>query len=315
MTTYYPHTENEIGCPLRNRQDLRIAASILLLCFTSLPRASGDDSTYARELKQAGHSVKLDKEGRLVGLTLNKSENLSDAEYEKLGTLSHIRQLTFYGNCKMTDAQAEHIAKLVSLEELAINGTALSDTGFKHIGKLKNLRKLIFWHLGWQKVPITGAGFAELANCTKLETFGFAGSTIGDEGLKALANVKQLKHLEFYHTRVTDSGLAQLKPLSQLQTVNVGPQYSMRLGDAGLATLAAMPSLEKITYSETILTYDGSLKQLKSLRQLKALVVSHTEIAEGDLQKLRAEIPDVKIEHSPPEPKMLEQMRRALEKR
>jgi hypothetical protein len=291
---------------------------ILKACLTALVligSVRADDQTYARELKEAGHSVKLDRDGHLVGLTLNKSENLTDADYQRLGTLMHLKQLTFYGNCKMTDANAEHIGKLATLEELAINGTALSDDGFKHLGKLAQLRKLIFWHLGWQKVPITGSGFAELASCPKLETFGFAGSTIGDDGLKALARVKQLKHLELYHTRVTDAGLAHLKALADLRSINVGPQFSMRLGDAGLATLATIPTLEKITYGETILTFDGSLKNLKDLKQLKALVLTHTDVLDTDLQKLKTLLPEVKIEQTPPEAKLLEQMRQAAAKR
>src|SRR5437879_3569209 len=97
-------------------------AALVLIAGSTLP-AHADDQAYARDLKAAGHAVKLDKDGALVGLTFTKSENLTDADYEKLGTLKNLKQLTFYGNCKMTDAQAEHVGKLASLEELAINGT------------------------------------------------------------------------------------------------------------------------------------------------------------------------------------------------
>jgi hypothetical protein len=294
---------------------LRFAPPALILPLLLIPTGRADDKAYADELKKAGHSVKLDKAGNLIGLTLNKSEILTDADYQKLGELTHITQLTFYGNCKMTDANAEHIGKLITLEELAANGTALSDDAFKQLGKLKNLRKLIFWHLGWQKVPITGSGFAELASCPKLETFGFPGSTIGDDGLKALARVPQLKELVFYHTRVTDAGLAHLKELPHLRKVTAGPQFSMRLGDAGLKTLAAIPTLEEIIYGETILTYDGSLKHLKDQKGLKDLKLLLTEISEADLKKLRDDLPGVKLQHSPPDPKMLAQMRRTLEKK
>ena len=286
-------------------------AAILLLA----PAVRADDRTYADELKAAGHSVRLDKSGNLVALTLNKSELLTDAAYERLGRLARITHLTFYGTCKMTDANAEHVGRLTTLEELAINGTALSDDGFKHLGKLVNLRKLTFWHLGWQKVAITGKGFAELSNCPKLESFGFAGSTVGDEGLKALKRVKQLKQLVCYHTRVTDAGLAYLKELPELQLVNVGPQFSMRLGDAGLAILATVPTLESITFDETILTRDGSLMHLKNLKGLKELKLNKTEISTADLEWLKADLPGVKIEHAAPEPKELEQMRKTLEKK
>lgn len=280
---------------------IRPAAPLCLAFLIAMPCSAGaDDKAFAADLKTAGHSVTLDRDGNLVKLTYNKSENLTDADYEKLGTLTHLTHLTFYGDCLMTDANVEHVGKLTTLEELAINGTALSDAGFKSLGNLKNLRKLIFWHLGWKKVAITGRGFAELANCPKLETFGFAGSTIGDEGLEALARVKQLKHIEFYHTRVTDVGLANLTQLPDLRGVNVGPQFSMRLGDSGLRALATIPTLETVTYGETILTYDGSLGQLKNLKRLKELKLEKVEIAEADLAKLKADLAGVKIVQTPP---------------
>jgi hypothetical protein len=285
--------------------------AFLVIFFAALP-ARADDRAYADELKRAGHSVRLDKDGHLVGLTLNKSETLTADDYRRLGELTGLRQLTFYGTCKMTDADAGQIGMLVTLEELAVNGTALSDAGFAHLGKLANLRKLIFWHLGWQRVEVTGKGFAELARCPKLETFGFAGSTVGDEGLKALTAVKSLRRLECYHTRITDAGLAYLKELPGLRAVTVGPQFSMRLGDAGLATLCQVPTLERIEYNETMLTYDGGLGRLRSVKGLKAVKLDQVEVSAADLEKLRADLPGVAIDHTPPAPKMLEQMRKIV---
>jgi hypothetical protein len=254
--------------------------------------------------------VKLEKDGRLTGITFAKSEMLTDDDYKRLGALENLKQLTFYGTCKMTDAQAEQIGRLTAIEQMAINGTALSDAAFEQLARLKNLRRLTFWHLGWQKVEITGKGFAALAACPNLEAFGFAGSVIGDEGLQALAAVKSLKELTAYHTRITDVGLEHLKALPNLTTVNVGPQFSMRLGDAGLQTLASIPTLESITYGETILTYEGSLKNLKGLKALKKLTFDKSEIGEADLAKLKADLQNVAITHAPPDEKMLEQMRK-----
>lgn len=289
----------------------RVVAIVLLVAAAPL---RADDRAYADELKRAGHSVKLDRDGTLVGLTLNNSETLTADDYRRLGTLTGIKQLTIYGTCKMTDADAEHLGKLVTLEELAVNGTAFSDAAFAHLGKLADLRKLTFWHLGWQKVEITGKGFAEMAKCPKLEEFGFAGSTVGDDGLKALAAVKSLRTVVGYHTRITDAGLAHLTELPELRAVHVGPQFSMRLGDAGLATLCRVLTLERIEYDETILTHGGSLKQLRSLTKLKALKLDKVEVSAADLERLRAELPGVKVEHTAPEPKVLEQMRKAAAK-
>ena len=293
----------------RTQQRIRFTAIAALLFCASGTRA--DDKAYAESLKSAGHSVRVEKDGTLSAITFNKSEKLTESAYERLGTLKGLTKLTFYGDCKMTDAQAAHVGKLATLEELAMNGTALSDAGFKSIAELKNLKSLTIWHLGWQQKSLTGAGFASLAECPKLERINFAGSTVGDEGLKALTKVKTLTEVVCYHTRITDDGLKCLKELPQLKSVNVGPQFSMRLGDVGFAMLCEIPTLERITYDETILTHTGGLKHAKLLKGLKELVLNKTEVSADDLEKLKADLPGVTIKHTPPEPKMLDQMRKA----
>jgi internalin A len=290
----------------------RLAAIVVLLLCAISVRA--DDKTYADELKAAGNSVKLEKDGTLSAIMFAKSEKLTDSDFEKLGDLKELTKLTFYGDCKMTDAQAAHVGKLGTLEELAINGTALSDAGFKEFAKLKNLRSLTIWHLGWQNKSLTGTGFAALADCPKLERFNFSGSTVGDDGLKAIVKVKTLTEVVCYHTRITDAGLKNLKELPKLKTINVGPQFSMRLGDMGLATLCEILTLERITYDETILTA-ASLQHLKSLKGLKELVLNKTEVSAADLDKLKTEVPGVTIKHTPPEEKMLDQMRKIQNKK
>lgn len=290
----------------------RFAVITVLLFCVAVARA--DDKSYADTLKSAGNSVKLGQDGTISAITFAKSENLTDADFQTLGMQKKLTKLTFYGNCKMTDEQASQVGKLATLEELAINGTALSDEGFKEFAKLKNLKSLTIWHLGWQNKSLTGSGFAALADCPKLERFNFSGSTVGDDGLKAITKVKTLTDVVCYHTRITDEGLKHLKELPYLKSINVGPQFSMRLGDAGLTTLCTIPTLERITYDETILT-SASLQHLKSLRGLKELALTKTEIAPADLEKLKTDLQGVTIKQTPPDGKMLAQMRKILDKK
>jgi hypothetical protein len=282
--------------------------TVCLLLAAASPVLAGE-AEYAAELKTAGNSVRLEG-GHIVALTFKNSEPLTDADYQRIGGLTRLKSLTFYGKCLMTDDQAAAVGKLAALEELAVNGTRLTDDGFKHLGKLSNLRKLIFWHLGWQGVKLTGSGFAHLASCPKLETFGFAGSTVGDEALEALTKVPQLQSVIAYHTRVTDAGLEHLMKLPRLTAIDLGPQFSMRLGDAGLATLARIPTLESITYGETALTYEGSLKGLKGLKSLKAVKLELVDISETDLERLKADLPAVTIDWKAPSEAQAEQMRK-----
>ena len=68
-------------------------------------------------------------------------------------------------------------------------------------------------------------------------------------------------------------------------------------------------------YSVLLRQVDGSLKRLKELKGLKELKLNKTEISAADLERLKVDLPGVKIEHTSPETKALEQMRKALEKK
>lgn len=67
--------------------------------------------------------------------------------------------------------------------------------------------------------------------------------------------------------------------------------------------------LESITYGEAILTYEGSLKHLKKLKNLRTLKLEKTVISEVDLKKLKEDLAGVQIEQSPPDAKLLEFLR------
>ena len=79
--------------------------------------------------------------------------------------------------------------------------------------------------------------------------------------------------------------------------------------------LASVPTLETITYNETILTYEGSLRLLKELKRLKAVKLEKVEVSVSDMAKLKADLPGVAIDHTPPPPDKLEQMRKILAKK
>jgi len=287
-----------------------LTAAVVLLMATGL---RADDAATADALKRAGNSVRLDK-GVLTELTFKDSEKLTDADYENVGSLAGLKSLTFYGKCMMTDAHAASLSKLTTLEKLAANGSTMTDDGFKHLGKLSALKSLTFWHLGWHGVKLTGTGFAHLAPCENLREFNFSGSTMGREGLDALTKVSQLERITFYHTRVTDADMHLLTKFPKLKAVHVGPQFSMRLGDAGLKTIAGIPTLEEVIYNETILTADGSLKAVAAMPKLAKLTLDEVDVSENDLKELRAALPKTTITVKPPKPDQLAQMKRAVKK-
>jgi hypothetical protein len=294
----------------------RSIPSVFVLALLLPSAALANDAATAALFKDRGDSVRLDQDGNITGLTVRGSEKLTDDDYRRIADLKKLRQLTFYGTCLMTDDQAATLSTLPALEELAANATRLTDDGFQHIAKLAALRKLTIWHLGWQNdKKTTGAGFAALAALPRLESFNFSGSTVTDDGLAAVAMVTQLRELTMYHCWFSDAGLAHIKAMTNLRSVTVGPQFSMRITDAGVKTLAQLPNLESLDVKETMLTWDGSLAALAASGKLKTIRFEKVAIRDGDLAKLKAALPQAKIELTPPTEKDLEQMRKALERR
>lgn len=287
--------------------------TIMLLCLLGVNLGRADQKEAGAKLRMAGHSVRIDQ-GVVTEITFRDSEKLTDADYQNLAQFSDLKSLTFYGKCMMTDKQASLISGLAKLEKLAANGSTLTEDGFKHLGQLTSLKSLTFWHLGWHGVKLTGTGFSHLATCKSLREFNFSGSTIGREGLEALTKVPQLEKITFYHTRVDDQDMELLKKFPNLKSIHVGPQFSMRLGDAGLKTIATIPTLEEVIYNETMLTA-VSLKAVATMPKLTKLTLDEVDIAESDLKELQTALPKTTITVKPPKPDQLAQMKRAAAKK
>ncbi len=297
----------------------QILATAILTPLVSWGTAQAADPPEALALLQAkGAQLRKNAAGAVTAITFPKSEELTDAEYDCLASLQSLTALTFYGKCLMTDVQAAKIARCSGLTELAANATRLTDAGFAALAPLKELRKLTLWHLGWETPKedrLTGKGFGALAELPRLEQLNFAGSTVTDEGLAALRAVKQLREVVLYHTWTSDAGMKHLSGLTGLRKVDVGPQFSMRIGDAGVADLATLPALEELKVQETILTYAGSLGRLKQCKALKKLILDRVDAQDAEIERLRNELPGVSVEWKRATPEESERMRRELERK
>lgn len=304
-----------------------VAVAALSLVAPSAP-ARADDAAIVETLKKLGAEVKTDKATGAVTSVLFKQpkEELTDEHYRLLGGLKSLREFTFYGDCLMTDAQAKLLSEAAALEKMAVNGTRLTDEGFKNLSGLKELKSLTIWHLGWKagqagkddktgRVKLTGAGLVALADLPKLESLNIGGSTVTDDGAASLAKVTQLKTLMLYHSWITDAGLAHIKTMKGLKGVNAGPQFSMRITDAGAAHLAELSDLESLEINETFLTWDGSLSKIAGLKKLKTIKFEKTDISDDDMAKLRAALPEAKINWTKPSADEVQKMRKEAERR
>jgi hypothetical protein len=141
-----------------------------------------------------------------------------------------------------------------------------TEEDFGKVGQLTHLRSL---SLG---AGLGDAALALLTGLTELEYFSTNLSTITDEGVKSFAPLKKLKILKFFHPSkaFTGVGLAQLAELPNLERLTVAG--SLAFGDEGMAAVGKLTNLKEVRTWHAGQTLEG-IKELRSLKTLKYLTL------------------------------------------
>jgi hypothetical protein len=141
-----------------------------------------------------------------------------------------------------------------------------AEEDFGKVGQLTHLKSL---SLG---AGLGDAALALLTGLTELEYFSTNLSTITDEGVKSFAPLKKLKILKFFHPSkaFTGAGLAQLAELPNLERLTVAG--SLAFGDEGMAAVGKLTNLKEVRTWHAGQTLEG-IKELRSLKNLKSLTL------------------------------------------
>lgn len=274
----------------------------VVLVLLAVP-AFADDKATAEKLKDAKVEVKFDKAGTAASVFCKESHGLTPEHYQLIASLGSIKELTLYNKCSLTDETLALLSGLEKLEKVGIDGAKFTDAGMKHMAGWKSLKTMTFFH-SLNKDGFTGAGVAHLKGLANFTNFGCGGSSFTDAGMVAVAQLPHLTDLRLWHTQNTDAGTVHLKKL-KLKSVWLAPQFTTRITDKSLSILAEIPTLEDVKITETRLTWDGGLKPLSTLPNLKKVNLDETDIAEADLEQFKAAVPKVKVERKPPDEKQL----------
>lgn len=185
------------------------------------------------------------------------------------------------------------------------NGPILSNESFPDVAKLPELRVIRIDH----NVPgpgsttpherYNGAGFTHLQK-SNLEDVRI-GHAFDDQGMAALAKVASVKSMDICHSKVTDQGLQALKSHPSLEVFKISSQARPeRVTDKGVAVFGTLPKLRELGLHETFLTYNGGLKHLGNLKTLSLLSLKHSLVLPADVEKLKKDLPTLKVETSTP---------------
>lgn len=267
--------------------------------FTGRPLVA-DDLTVVERLQTLGGKAVI-QDGEVVELSFRDSSRLGDAEWRAMGELSSLRKLTTYGRAHgLNDQTVGYLTGLQHLESLSTDGAQLSDTGLAELADISSLRSAAFFHLSFRKEGFTGRGFAAWKKLPNLERLTVAGMSMGDEGFIEIGGLKTLRELRTWHTYRTDASHAEIARLKNLKSLKLGQRLPRKgvppcLTDHSLWTLVEMESLESLEIGEARFTL-AALKQLRRLPNLKRLRIDRTEIPLSDIEKLRSELPGVKVD-------------------
>jgi len=199
---------------------------------------------------------------RLKTLKLWNSSAVTFEACPELTGLTQLETLNVHGT-SVTDLGASRLASLVSLRELDISRTKISDTAMRSIGRLDNLETLYL-----SGNPITDEGIAQLRSLRRLRTLSLDLTNISDTAIENLSGHLMLERLNLAHTSVTDDCLSSLRSLGRLT--------QLKLTDT------------RVTRS--------AVDKLGAFKNLEHLDVRQTAITADDVQFLKAKLPDTNID-------------------
>jgi hypothetical protein len=289
---------------------MAMVRSVLLVLVCSPAVVFAQVSTVTA-LEKAGAKV-VHKDGIISQVTV-KADAWTAHDFQTLSTITALKKLTISGKT-VDDANIVHIAKLTDLEELSTDATAMSDDGYRHFAGLTKLKSLALFHPSWNLKTFTGTGLSHLKACGNLERLTFAGSTAGDEALKAVGELSQLKHFSTWHTRQTQAGHEHLLKLPKLTSLKMGqrlPDYGKAsppsFDESTLVLFAKIRTLETLQLTEIRLKA-SSLEPLKALPNLKSLSILNSDLSPADAERAKANFPNVKFDYKPLPPEEQESL-------
>lgn len=199
----------------------------------------------------------------------------------------------------VTDEQLIHIAGWNSLHTLSLSGAKITGHSLRHLHGLTGLRHLSFTPISWPldpsrtHTPIDDEMVAikELGN---LETLYLTVNQLAGHGITYLQSLPRLRTLRLSIAQGWGpQGWKAIGKLRGLRRLDLG---GTSLSSTNLDSIGNLADLRELNLIRT--WYKDSLGFVPALRQLRAIYISHTQIADAELAHL-AELPELrKVDYS-----------------
>jgi len=228
--------------------------------------------------------VHVAKLGRLRYLMLwGEHEQLNDAGLIHLQNAPSLKILHIGGLHTITDVGVEHLSLIPGLEIIDFYWNRnITDRGIAYLKRLPALRRLKI-----NNSQVTDKGLAHLKEIKTLEYLGLPNHGITDEGLAYVAQLKRLKYLSVGAnsggSAISNSGLGHLVKLEHLEELQIGGKD---ITDEGMSHIAKLANLKSLTLFGCPRLADGGITKLSSLKSLKKLNMSYTNVSIAGLAGL-----------------------------
>lgn len=235
-------------------------------------------------------AIRIFTKNGLPAIALSTAVPLTEAQWDAVAAL-HPKWFAFNDQA-LTDKGMD---RLVALDPVAValRITPITGAGAVKFGAMKHLKSLVSHHL---TQPTPEANEA-LANHPTLEDFRSA----GDFCIAAL-RAPHLKSVELAQNAATPARVEELAAHSKIESLSLFAHNVITVDDACMARVAKIKTLKELRLAFTALTFEGGLKQLLALPDLRQLSLSMVDVSDADLQKFKAAMPKVQVKHTPMKP-------------
>jgi len=133
---------------------------------------------------------------------------------------------------------------------------------------------------------LTPADYAQIRQLAQVKSLNM-GRGFNDAGLKALGEMPALESLSTNGMDATDEGIRALAAFKALRTIAFF-HPGKRLTGTGLAALAALPRLERLTVAGSVAFADEGMAAVATITHLKNFRTWHTGVTIAGVKKLAA---------------------------
>ena len=201
---------------------------------------------------------------------------------EKPASAAELKSISIDGS-KVTDEGFRAVADCTNLESVFLANTGIGDGTLKQLAACPNLK-----YLSLEKTKVTAAGLGAIAGLP-VEHLAMERCEMTEDSFGAIGKLNKLKELWMSNAKMKPEWLVHLKGLTALKELNL---MQAACDNEGAKVLATIESLEQLTLNNTEVGDEG-FAALLELPKLRRLLVDGSKVTRETYLKAKKEFPKI----------------------